>query len=146
MAHNQDVSRFHVFDWLVCVLLAILTGSAAAGQRQLKVEEVEHLARAALSAETKRLPGLSLERQKQLPRRAVIFDVLWSNPGPGSVHVQFLLVDLDTAEVWEPTVCRRVITSSLLAEQRLLRKRLKISISEVKRARTLAEQSGCSFE
>jgi hypothetical protein len=40
------------------------TSSAAAGQRQLTMQEAEYLTRAALRAATKRLPGLSLEYPK----------------------------------------------------------------------------------
>jgi hypothetical protein len=132
---------------LAGVALAILlTDHAAAEHRSLTINEAEHLPRAALSAETQRLPGLSLESPQKPGRKAVTFDVLWANPGPGSVHVQFLVVDLETAEVWELMLCKHVVTHSLQTAQRALRNRLSISPSEIKRARALAEQSGCFFE
>ncbi len=115
------------------LLGSILGQILGAGDRVLTIREAEQLARAALRPETKRLPGLSLEPDRN-PRRCVTFDVLWSNPGPGSVHSQFLTVDLQTAEVWSPTVWRRVTTPALRTAQRSLRTRLHISDAEIKRA------------
>lgn len=54
----------------------------------------------ALPPATKRLPGLGLEPSKDAPRDSLTFDILWSNPGPGSVHVDFYALDLRTAEIW----------------------------------------------
>jgi hypothetical protein len=118
-----------------CMASLLLAASAHldAGDRRLTIKEAEQLARAALTPEARRLPGLSLEPDKN-PRRCVTFDVLWSNPGPGSVHSQFLSVDLQTAEVWSPTVWRRLTTPALRTAQRDLRTRLQISDAEVKKA------------
>jgi hypothetical protein len=120
------------------VMLLLLAGSARfqvlqGGDRTLTMKEAEQLARAALSSETKRLPGLALYADPH-PLRCATFDVLWSNPGPGSVHVEFLTIDLQTAEVWSPTVWRRVTTPSLRSAQRAIRNRLHISDAEARRA------------
>jgi hypothetical protein len=104
----------------------------SAGDRNLTINEAERLARAALTPEAKRLPGLTLESNPK--RRCVTFDVLWANPGPGSAHSQFFTVDLQTAEVWSPTVWRRITTPTLRRVQRAVRMRLHISDAEVKRA------------
>ncbi len=141
-AHNEDVLKLLPFG----ILAILLAGEAVAGQRQLTKKEAERLARAALTDETKRLPGLSLVPPQKVPHRTITFEVLWANPNPPSVHVQFLVIDLDTAEVWEPMLCKPVVTPTLEIAQRALRNRLKISAQEVKRARDLAEQSGCFFE
>jgi hypothetical protein len=120
----------------VLLLGSIVGQLLGAGDRALTVREAEQLARAALRPETKRSTGLSLEADRN-PRRCVTFDVLWSNPGPGSVHSQFLTVDLQTAEVWSPTVWRRITTPALHTAQRSLRTRLHISRSnEQSRANT----------
>jgi hypothetical protein len=124
--------RTHTVSWIL-LAASIQIQVLGAGDRTLTIGEAERLARAALSPETKRLPGLSLEPDWK-PRRCVTFDVLWSNPGPGSVHSQFLTVDLQTAEVWSPTEWRRITTPALRTAQRSLRTRLRISDSEVKRA------------
>ena len=118
-----------------CALLAasMQIQVLGAGDRRLTIKEAEQLARAALSQDAKRLPGLSLEPDRN-PRRCVTFDVLWSNPGPGSAHSQFLTVDLQTAEVWSPILWKRVSTPALRTAQRSLRTRLHISDSEVTRA------------
>jgi hypothetical protein len=119
------------------MMLLLLLGSASqvlrGGDRTLTMKEAEQLARAALSPQTRRLPGLALDADPH-PRRCTTFDVLWSNPGPGSAHVEFLTIDLETAEVWSPTVWRRVTTPSLRTAQRAIRNRLHISEAEVKRA------------
>jgi hypothetical protein len=122
----------------IAAMVVLLTATASfqaldAGDRSLTLKEAEQLARTALSAETKRLPGLSLAADPH-PHRCATFDVLWSNPGPGSVHVEFLTVDLETAEVWSPTVWRRVTTATLRTAQRAIRSRLHISDAEVRRA------------
>jgi hypothetical protein len=133
-----------MFEWLAWVLLPILTGRC---RRATSAHDARGGGSCSRCSECRdqASTGLNVGAPNQRPRKVVTFDVLWANPEPGSVHVQFLAVDLDTAEVWEPMECKRVITSSLLAAQRSLRKRLKISLSEVRRARTVAEQSGCFF-
>jgi hypothetical protein len=72
------------------------------------MKDAETLVVAALSREAKRLPGLSLD---PAPRqgRYVLFDVLWDNPEPGSVHVESYTVDLQSAELWRSIVCERLV-------------------------------------
>ena len=138
----KNVRRFYA----LVVIATSLALHAVAAQRRLTKAEAERLARAALSPQTKRLPGLALEPQQKPGSKTITFDVLWANRGPGSVHVEFLVVDLETADVWEPMLCRRVSTPSLAAAQRVFRKSLKTSASEVKRSREATWNSGCFFD
>ena len=82
------------------ILLCALRNSAGAADKQLSVQAAQNVAEAALSAETRRLPGLSLNPGKIEDGRCLEFDVRWANRGPGSVHVEFLTIDLRTAAVW----------------------------------------------
>ena len=130
--------RFGRLRWHAGTLLLLIAGlplvkTLVAGDRNLTLQEAERLARAALTADAKRLPGLTLQPDPK-PRRCATFDVLWANPGPGSAHSQFLTVDLHTAEVWRPGVWERVRGAALANAQRLIRARLRITNSEVKQA------------
>jgi len=122
----------------------MLVDLAAAGQRRLTLSEAERLARVALSAATKHLPSPSLEPPLIPPKKGAMFDVVWADATPGSLHVHSLLVDIDTGEVWEPLRCERVSTPALETSQRRIRRQLKISVAEVNRARALAKENGCS--
>ena len=124
-------------------MLSGLASNLNAGDRRLTIQEAEELARTALSIEAKRLPGVSLEPSKN-PHRHVTFDVLWANPGSGSVHSQFLTVDLETGEVWAPISCIRITTAELRTAQVSIRKRLHISDHDVKKV--IQDQSGCALE
>jgi hypothetical protein len=116
---------------------------AAAGQRQLTLSEAERLARAAVPETTKRPPSLYLERTAIPPRNGARFDV-WALTTSGLVRARSLLVDLDTAEVWDAASCERVLTADLRTVQRVIRRELNILSTEVDRARAVAEKNGCS--
>jgi hypothetical protein len=121
----------------------MLAGWAAAGQRRLTLSEAELLALAALSEDTKRLPGFYLEPPPTPPKNGATFDVLW-NSGSDRVRAQSLVVDLDTAEVWDATTCQRLSTPAVRTVQVAIRRKLQILATEVSRARAQAEINGCS--
>jgi hypothetical protein len=122
----------------------MLVDLAAAGQRRLTLSEAEQLARAALTAETSGFQSLSLQPPPIPPKKGAMFNVVSANSAPGSVHLHALLVDIDTAEVWEPERCEPVTTLALETSQRKIRRQIKISIAEVNRALVLARENGCS--
>jgi hypothetical protein len=78
----------------------------------------------ALSKETRQLPGLDLAADKIKDRRCLTFEVLWANPGPGSVHVDFYTVDLKTVALWRGVICRPVKDPKVERLRRELRRRL----------------------
>jgi hypothetical protein len=93
----------------------------------ISVKESRNLVRLALPEKIKHLPGFTLwlsDEDKINPPRCLVFDVLWSNPGPGSVHVGFWAVDRRTGEVWSIIRCRRVSNAKLSVAQQLIRKRV----------------------
>lgn len=103
------------------------------GSSLLTIVEARRIVNEALPKETKRLPGLTLWLSKEdqaHPPRCLTFDILWSNPGPGSVHVGFWSVDRRSGEVWMPLECRRVTNSALTKLQQEIRKRLGVSNEE----------------
>jgi hypothetical protein len=126
----------------ICVFSAFSVGpqSDTNGGKELTIKDAEALVLAALSRETKRLPGLSLDAA---PRRGryITFDVLWNNPGPGSVHVDFYTVDLRSGELWRSILCEHVVSRTVARLQGKLRRRLGISPADVKRA--IRDQTGC---
>jgi hypothetical protein len=122
----------------------MLVDLAAAGQRRLTLSEAEQLALAALDAETKHPPSFSLAPPPIPPKNGAMFEIVWADPAPGSVHLRGLLVDIDTGEVWDPVRCVPVTTPTLETSQRRLRGQLQISPAEVNRARALAKENGCS--
>lgn len=124
-----------------CLLaMSFVCATYAQAQREpamLTVQEARDLVHEALSKQTKRLPGLTLwlsAEEEAKPSRCLTFDVLWSNPGPGSVHVGFWSVDRRTGEVWMPLVCRHVTNASLRKLQQAIRKRLGVTETEYNQA------------
>jgi len=95
--------------------------------KALSVADARTLAYDALPVETKRLPGLALAAGKtESSGRCVTFDVLWTNPGPGSAHIIFYTIDLQTAAIWSgPRPPATLETGqAVLRRQRVLRKKL----------------------
>jgi hypothetical protein len=92
-------------------------------QNRLTLDEARTLAYEALSKETKRLPGLTFftNEDKNLNTRCIDFDILWANPGLGSVHVEFLDVDLLSGEVWGPMMCDHKVNEPLKKLQKSIR-------------------------
>lgn len=103
--------------------------SASQTSSKLTIKEAQELVYFALPPATKRLPGLGLEPSKDATRDCLTFDILWSNPGPGSAHVMFYTVDLRTGELWSgiPGVYTHIVTDSIIRRQRDIRKRLGVT-------------------
>ena len=129
---------------LVAVGALTLTGFAAAGQRRLTVSEAERLARAALSDETKRLPGVYLEPPSTPPKNGAMFDVLWGENPSDRVRAQSLVVDIDTVDVWDARACQRLSTPAVESAQTVIRRELKVVALQVTRARAQTQANGCS--
>lgn len=129
---------------LFVVLVATTTDSALAGERRLTVPEAERLARAALNGEAKNLPNPYLEHPPLPPKNGAMFHVLWKDSTSDTRRVLPLLVDIDTAEVWNPNACEPLSTPSLQEAQQVIRRALHIDGQEVIRARDLAKQNGCA--
>ena len=114
----------------------ILWGRGKERSKTLSITDAAGLVREALPTETKRLPGLSLVpgEFKHLGR-CVTFDVLWSNPDPGSLHVDFYTVDLQNAVIWSgPLPAELVFGPELARMQRDLRRKLGMPLSISTRA------------
>ena len=116
----------NVSGWAVVAAAAVLPGAVFAqvnpnktARELLSVSEARELVYSSLRSATKRLPGLSLEPSKDAPGDCLTFDVLWANPGPGSVHVDFYTVDLRTGNIWSGPnpPCEKVTSQSLRARQ-----------------------------
>jgi hypothetical protein len=58
--------------------------------------------------------------------------------------VELIVVDIDTAEVWNAATGQRLSTPALKEVQAVIRRELKIDAAAVSRARAEAEMSGCS--
>lgn len=101
----------------------------------LSINEAKRLVYVALPNDTKGLPGLFLEAGTiQTKRRIVAFDVLWANPGPGSVHVDFYYVDRQTAALWRGISCKPVVNPEVEQLQRRLQKRLGVTTRQRQQA------------
>lgn len=94
------------YSLVVLRLLILVCGPCEVSNSQerrstLSVNDAQTLVYDALPTKTKRLPGLTLAAGTiESGGRCVTFDVLWRNPGPGSTHVNFYTVDLQTAAIW----------------------------------------------
>jgi hypothetical protein len=139
-AENEEMTRILVLAGAAVTLV----GLSAAGHRRLTLSEAERLARAAVSDEAKRLPGFYLEPPLIAPKNGATFDALWDGRGSDKERAQSLVVDIDTAEVWDATTCQYISTSAVTAVQTVIRRELKILAIEVSRARAEAQKNGCS--
>ena len=110
---------------LICALVAV--ADLGGEPKTLSIADAKRLVYEALPDQTRSLPGLSLEPGKvESDGRCVTFDVLWSNPGPGSVHVNFYTVDLQNATLWRGVMPKLVVGPRVARLQRDLRKGLGI--------------------
>lgn len=128
---------------LVSVGILTLAGDTAAAHRRITISEAKRLAWAALGEETKSLPGVYLEPPPVAPRNGAKFEVLWGGAS-GRDRAQSLVVDIETAEVWDSVTCRRLATPRLRTIQKAIRSELKIPAQEVERALAQAQTNGCS--
>ena len=110
---------------LTSVGCVVPTPSPAQGT--ISSEEARQIAFEALSPEQKKLPAISLE-DESTAGRCHAFEALFDNPGPGSIHVDFLLVDTRTGEVWHGPnpPCEHVSSLSLGQLQEKLRAKHRI--------------------
>src|SRR5690242_16525595 len=97
----------------VAGVVVTLAAFARAGQRRLNLPEAERLARAAVSDQTKRLPGFYLVPPPVAPKNGATFDVLWNGEESGRVRAQSLVVDIETAEVWDASTCKSISTPAV---------------------------------
>ncbi len=113
---------------LVLIGVLMWPQSSKRSATRLTVSEAEALARASLSRETKTLPGLVLFTSPPAKKgsQCVTFDVLWTNPAAGSTHVQFITVDLASAQVLRPMTCEEIRTGLLRSVQEKVRMRHRI--------------------
>jgi hypothetical protein len=104
------------------ITLCCCLSAAAQRNTYITVAEARSLVYDALSKRTKQLPGLSIVANKEAKGRCLTFDVLWANPGPGSAHVDFYTVDLQTGAIWSGILCDPVVARRVARMQRELRK------------------------
>jgi hypothetical protein len=129
--------------WNVFLLIVFLCGSGLCTDKptRLTTKEAQMLVRASLSGETRRLPGLELvpTPDSKSDECCVTFDVLWRNPDPGSAHVQFVAVDLNSGDVWNPMLCERVRGREIQSLQVKLRRQHRIPDTTIKHARSTTQ-------
>ena len=124
---------------LIIYISAIGAATAAENSQQSKdisLSDAERLALKALTPSQKKLPGIEVYNSS-IADHCVVFEAIFNNPQPGSVHVDFLLVDLRTGEVWHGPnpPCELVSSPSLKGMQKKLRTKYKISEADAERAR-----------
>jgi hypothetical protein len=128
---------------LTSAVIATVAGLTMAGQRRLTLPEAERLVRAAISDEAKGLQNFYLKPPPTAPQHGATFDV-WNGSASGKVPVASVVVDIDTAEVWDAATCQRLSTPALKALQAVIRRELRVTATAVSRARAKAEMTGCS--
>ena len=129
---------------LTIAMLAYAVLSASNPPKTLAGSDARRLVLAALSKETKELPGLGVVPGRTESGRCMTLDVLWANPGIGSAHVAFYIVDLHTAAVWTGVtgVLSLVSTPELARLQRQLRKSIGSSDADYREA---VEKHACGY-
>ena len=109
---------------------------AQSAPRKLTREEAQDLAFDALTAESRKLPGLALAKYKEdhFPD-FYAFEAIWDNPDPdGSTVVDDFAVDPQTGDVWRRGVCR-LQSTALAKSQAAIRKRIGLSDAEYQKLR-----------
>ncbi len=120
--------------WLclgVCVNVRAQTAT-----RKVTRDEAIELAFDAIDPESRKLPGLTLEKYKEehFPE-FYAFEAIWDNPDPdGSTVVDDLAVDPQTGDVWRRGVCR-LQSTALAKSQAAIRKRIGLSDAEYQKLR-----------
>lgn len=124
---------------IVVGLLSVLSCAGIGAQsapRKLTREEAQDLAFDALTAESRKLPGLALAKYKEdhFPD-FYAFEIIWDNPDPdGSTVVDDVAIDPATGDVWRRGVCR-VQSPALAKSQAAVRKRIGLSDAEYQKLR-----------
>ena|ERR1035438_8643201 len=128
----------------VAMFLHSLPIGAAPQSKALQVPAARSLVFAALSKETKKLPGLGVVAGNIENGRCLTFDVLWSNPGIGSAHVDFYTVDLKTGTLWRGVtgVLELVSSPAVIRLQRDIRKSAGVGDAE---SREAVEKHPCGY-
>jgi hypothetical protein len=105
--------------------LAIVLGAGidveAQQSARISVSEAREIAYEWLTPEQKKLPGIELlvDTEKAEAAKCGLFDAIWDNP-LGSVHINFLTVDMRTGEMWAGPnpPCEHVSSRSVTALQK----------------------------
>jgi hypothetical protein len=131
-------NQFGTRSLAIASLLFVLCGSLSAQKapRKLTFEEAQGLAFDALDAKSRSLPGLSMGKyvDKNFPDYYA-FEALWDNPIPdGSVVVDDIEVDPQTADVWRRGACR-LNPPGLAKAQLAIRKKMGLSPKEYQKIR-----------
>lgn len=88
-----------LYTLLVCGISVLAAMEAT--RKTIPISDARGIVYVALSKKTRQLPGVSVVPGKaEDGGRCITFDVLWSNSGPGSAHIEFYTVDLQTAALW----------------------------------------------
>lgn len=137
--------------WRVLSVMALIpltsASSSVAAEREresLSSQEAAQLVVSALPEKTAAAPGLEIQQMSDpyFPE-FYFFEVLWKNPGPGSVVAGHFAVHRRSGEVWDPLLCRRIVSSSLEQMQQRIRKRIGLSRQEYAELR---RQAPCTIE
>lgn len=138
LRYTRSILRLFVLAGGLCTILR-----PEGGRKVLSIADAKALVYSALPDDTKKLPGLSLEPgEPESGGRCVTVDVLWTNPAPGSAHINFYTVDLWNGAVWSgPRPPAKVERGPKVAgEQRRLRRKLSLTGRTSERE---TEQSPC---
>jgi hypothetical protein len=120
---------------VVGVSLFLAVGLAEHAPRTLSVQDAQALVIAGAPRAARHLPGLYADGGRVVEKgRCMPFDLIWANPGPGSAHIEFYTVDLQTGALWSGINPKLVTTPRLGRLQRKLRKRLGIKTVDYRRA------------
>jgi hypothetical protein len=121
------------FWFCLCVCVHVCAQTAP---RKVTREEAIELAFDSIDPESRKLPGLTLEKYKEehFPD-FYAFEAIWDNPDPdGSTVVDDLAVDPRTGDVWRRGVCR-LQSPTLGKSQAAIRKRIGLSDAEYQKLR-----------
>ena len=134
--------RYSVAIAVVC-LGSIACGIASAGDNGhlLSAADALRVADAAYSDSAHRLPGFEIESTGE-SEHFYFYQGLWANPGPGSVLVEHIAVDKETADAWASTsACLEISSRHLRAVQNEMRRTMKMS-----RAAYRSKKRACPLE
>ena len=142
---NERISKAKVMRTCSLFLATWLVRTPWADAQEAKMlsaGDARALVNAGLPAKAKRLPGIYAEGGKVVEKgRCMPFDVLWANPGPGSVHFDFYTVDLKTGALWRGIYLKPVTTPILVRMQRTLQRKMGVTEAEFQNA---VEENVCS--
>lgn len=132
------------YKWFLAFNLAIfLSLPAPAGSdpsRKLTEAEARQLARLALAANARTLPGLRFDSYEGYPGRKGFywFEITALVPDDVSPILGHYAVNQATGDVWEPVQCRKVTSAELTTLQRSLRKTISLTDRDLRRLSKVA--------